>query len=173
MKKLLVVLFALTFSILAVAHGPTPQKVQKTVTIAASPDKVWAVVKDFDNGNKWLPFVTGIKLETKGEDKFRTLALKSGGKILERLKGIDDDLMKIKYEIVEGDIPVSDFNGYITVKKGSNDNESEVEWTGRFYRVYKLNPPIPEGQDDESAKNAINEAFDAGLPALKKLIESK
>ena len=88
MKKLLVVLFALTFSILAVAHGPTPQKVQKTVTIAASPDKVWAVVKDFDNGNKWLPFVTGIKLETKGEDKFRTLTLKSGGKILEDRKSV-------------------------------------------------------------------------------------
>ena len=48
------------------------------------------------------PFVSDIKVEVKGEDKFRTLTLKEGGKVLERLKGIDDDLMKIKFEIVEG-----------------------------------------------------------------------
>ena len=62
---------------------------------------------------------------------------------------------------------------YITVAKGGNDNESEVQWTARFYRVYKLNPPIPEGQDDESALNAMNAVVDAALPELKKFIESK
>jgi hypothetical protein len=62
---------------------------------------------------------------------------------------------------------------YITVTKGANDNESEVQWTARFYRVYKLNPPIPEGQDDESALNAMNSVVDAALPELKKLIESQ
>ena len=103
----------------------------------------------------------------------KTYALKEGGKVLERLKGIDDDLMKIKFEIVEGDVPVADCNMYITVAKGGNDNESEVQWTARFYRVYKLNPPIPEGQDDESALNAMNAVVDAALPELKKFIESK
>ncbi|MDC6486111.1 SRPBCC family protein [Methylophilaceae bacterium] len=173
MKKLVVFLTALFFVFTAFAHGPTPQKVQKSVKIAASPATVWTVVKDFDNANKWLPFVSDIKIETKGEEKFRTLTLKKGGKVLERLKGIDDDLMKIKFEIVEGDVPVADCNMYITVTKGANDNESEVQWTARFYRVYKLNPPIPEGQDDESALNAMNSVVDAALPELKKLIESQ
>jgi mxaD protein len=172
MKRFLIFLtLFLSFSVFS--HGPSPQKVQKEITINASPEKVWAVVKDFEHANTWLPFVKEIKVDTKGEDKFRTLVLNKGGKILEKLKGIDNESMKIKYEIVEGDIPVADFNAYITVTKGASANESKVQWTGRFYRVYKLNPPIPEGQDDESAVKAITEAFDAGLPALKKLLESK
>jgi mxaD protein len=38
--------------------------------------------------------------------------------------------------------------------------------------LYKLNPPIPEGQDDATAVKAINDIFDAGLANLKKVSES-
>ena len=62
---------------------------------------------------------------------------------------------------------------YITVTKGANDNESEVQWTARFYRVYKLNPPIPEGQDDETAVAAVKAIVLPGLESLKKSLEVK
>ncbi|WP_317615585.1 SRPBCC family protein [Candidatus Methylopumilus universalis] len=103
----------------------------------------------------------------------RTLTLKSGGKVVERLKGIDEEAMKLKYEILEGAVPVADYNSFIVVAKGSGPNESSVTWVGRFYRVYKLNPPIPPGQDDETAIKAVTEMYDSGLPALKKLAETK
>ncbi len=173
MKKIIIGIFLTFVSFSVFAHGPSPQKVEKSITINASPDKVWAIVKDFGSFQKWEPLVTDIKLEKKGEDTLRTLTLKSGGKVIERLKGIDEEAMKLKYEIVEGSIPVADYNSFIVVTKGSNPNESNVTWVGRFYRVYKLNPPIPAGQDDESALKAVNEIYDAGLPALKKLAESK
>ncbi len=173
MKKIIIGIFLAFVSFSVFAHGPSPQKVEKSITINASPDKVWAIVKDFGSFQKWEPLVTDIKLEKKGEDTLRTLTLKSGGKVIERLKGIDEEAMKLKYEIVEGSVPVADYNSFIVVTKGSNPNESNVTWVGRFYRVYKLNPPIPAGQDDESALKAVNEIYDAGLPALKKLAESK
>lgn len=173
MKKIIIGIFLTFLSFSVFAHGPSPQKVEKSITINASPDKVWAIVKDFGSFQKWEPLVTDIKLEKKGEDTLRTLTLKSGGKVIERLKGIDEEAMKLKYEIVEGSVPVADYNSFIVVTKGSNPNESNVTWVGRFYRVYKLNPPIPAGQDDESALKAVNEIYDAGLPALKKLAESK
>jgi hypothetical protein len=173
MKKIIIGIFFTFVSFSVFAHGPSPQKVEKSITINASPDKVWAIVKDFGSFQKWEPLVTDIKLEKKGEDTLRTLTLKSGGKVIERLKGIDEEAMKLKYEIVEGSVPVADYNSFIVVTKGSNPNESNVTWVGRFYRVYKLNPPIPAGQDDESALKAVNEIYDAGLPALKKLAESK
>ena len=173
MKKIIIAIFLTFVSFSVFAHGPSPQKVEKSITINASPDKVWAIVKDFGSFQKWEPLVTDIKLEKKGEDTLRTLTLKSGGKVIERLKGIDEEAMKLKYEIVEGSVPVADYNSFIVVTKGSNPNESNVTWVGRFYRVYKLNPPIPAGQDDESALKAVNEIYDAGLPALKKLAESK
>ena len=173
MKKIIIGIFLTFVSFSVFAHGPSPQKVEKSITINASPDKVWAIVKDFGSFQKWEPLVTDIKLEKKGEDTLRTLTLKSGGKVIERLKGIDEEAMKLKYEIVEGSVPVADYNSFIVVTKGSNPSESNVTWVGRFYRVYKLNPPIPAGQDDESALKAVNEIYDAGLPALKKLAESK
>ena len=173
MKKIIIGFFLLIVSINVFAHGPSPQKVEKSIKINASPDKVWAIIKDFGNFQKWQPLVTDSKVEKKGEDTLRTLTLKSGGKVVERLKGIDEEAMKLKYEILEGAVPVADYNSFIVVAKGSGPNESSVTWVGRFYRVYKLNPPIPAGQDDVTALKAVNELYDVALPALKKLAETK
>jgi len=173
MKKFVAILAALLLPLTAAAHGPSPQKVEKEIVIKAEPAKVWAIVKDFGGLHKWLPPVASTKLEVKGEDTFRTLTLKDGGTILERLKSNDDTDMKQKYEIVEGVLPVSDYNATITVKAGPGAGETTVVWMARFYRKYKLNPPIPEGQDDKSAIDAVTGVFDAGLPGLKKLAEGK
>jgi carbon monoxide dehydrogenase subunit G len=173
MKKLLAIIAVLMLPLTAAAHGPSPQKVEKEVVIKAEPAKVWAIVKDWGGLHKWLPPVASTKVETKGSDTFRLLTLKDGGTIYERLKSVDDKDMKVKYEIIEGALPVADYNATIAVKAGPGAGESTVTWTARFYRVYKLNPPIPPGQDDESAIKAVNGVFDAGLPNLKKVAEGK
>ena len=76
----------------------------------------------------------------------------------------------MKFEIVESPNPFTDFNSYLIVTKGANDNEASVQWTARFYRLYKLNPPIPEGQDDAGIRRRLLEDFDlevgAGLGEL-------
>jgi len=172
MKKFLALIALATLSFNASAHGPSPQKVEKTIVIKAAPAKVWAMVKDFGNLHAWLPPIASTKLEKKGEDTFRTLTLKDGGVINERLKGIDDADMKIKYEIVGGVAPVKDYNSFIKVTAGPGAGESTVTWVGRFYRLYSLNPPIPPGQDDETAIKFVEGVYDAGLPNLKKVIEN-
>lgn len=171
MKQFLAMLALATFSFNAAAHGPSPQKVEKTVTIKAAPAKVWALVKDFGNLQAWHPAIADTKLEKKGEDTFRTLTLKDGGKINEKLRSIDDAGMKIKYEIIDGVAPVADYNAFMTVTAGPGAGESTVTWVGRFYRTYKLNPPIPAGQDDETALKFVNGVFDSGLANLKKVAE--
>lgn len=168
------VLAALPLS--ASAHGPSPQKVEKTIVIKAAPAKVWAIVKDFGHVEAWLPPVASTQLETKKDAEgvegiYRTLTLKDGGVITQHLKSSDDTDMKLKYEIVGGVAPVKDYNSSITVTAGPGAGESTVKWTGRFYRLYSLNPPIPAGQDDESAIKFVNAVYDAGLPQLKKVAE--
>lgn len=172
MKKFLALIALATLSFNAAAHGPTPQKVEKTITIKAEPAKVWAMVKDFGGLHKWLPPVASTKLETKGKDTFRTLTLKDGGEIVEKLRSADDSSMKIKYEIVSGVAPVADYVSTIKVDTGPGAGESTVTWVGRFYRTYKLNPPIPAGQDDETAVKFVEGVYDSGLPNLKKVLES-
>ena len=176
MKKFLTLLALATLSFNAVAHGPSPQKVEKTIVIKAAPAKVWAMVKDFGNMQKWHPAVESDKLEQKKDDTgamatFRTLTLKGGGEIVEKLRSADDKDMKLKYEIVSGVAPVADYNSFMQVTAGPGAGESTVTWVGRFYRTYKLNPPIPAGQDDETAVKFVTGVYDGGLANLKKVLE--
>ena len=59
----------------------------------------------------------------------------------------------------------------MTVAAGPAAGESTVTWVGRFYRTYKLNPPIPAGQDDETALKFITGVYDGGLANMKKVLE--
>ncbi len=176
MKKILALialsLSASLVSFTAAAHGPSPLKVDKSITIKADQAKVWALVKDFGNIHKWHPAIASTKLEKKGDETFRTLTLKDGGTIVEKLRSIDETDQKIKYEIVTSGLPLTDYNAFMVVTKGANAGEVNVQWVGRFYRLYKLNPPIPAGQDDATALSAINGIFDSGLANLKKVAES-
>lgn len=172
MKKLLAIFALAAFSFNAVAHGPSPQKVEKTIVIKAAPAKVWAVVKDFGNMQAWHPAIASTKLEKKGDETFRTLTLKDGGTIYEKLRTADDADMKLRYEIVDGVAPVADYNSFMQVTAGPGAGESTVTWVGRFYRTYKLNPPIPAGQDDETAVKFVTGVYDSGLANLKKVVEN-
>ena len=144
MKKIIFSLIAIMFSLSAFSHGPTPQKVQESVTIAASPQKTWDALKSYDELKKIM-----------------------------KVRSFKDNLMKAKYELIEKDVPFSDYNAQIRVKKGANENESIVQWTARFYRTYKLNPPIPEGQDDATAVAAVKKIVGPGLEEFKKYMESQ
>ncbi len=178
MNRLLALIAMSAFVMNAYAHGPSPQKVEKEMVIKADAAKVWGIVKDVGQVQSWLPLVSNTKLESKKDDagndiNVRLLTLKAGGTVLEKIRSADDKDMVLKYEILEGAVPVADFNGKISVKAGPGAGESTVTWLGRFYRVYKLNPPIPAGQDDESALKAVNSIFDAGLNGLKAKAEGK
>lgn len=177
MKKLLALLAIAMLPLTAAAHGPTPQKVEKSIAIKAEPAKVWALVKDFGNMQKWHPAVTADKLETKKDENgdnatYRRLTLKGGGSIYEKLRSTDDASMQLKYEIVDSPLPLTDYVSTMTVTAGPDKGESTVTWVGRFYRLYKLNPPIPPGQDDKTAVDAVTGIYDAGLPNLKKVAEA-
>ena len=144
MKKIIFALVAIMFSASVFSHGPTPQKVQESVTIAASAQKTWEALKNYSELKKIM-----------------------------KVRSFKDKLMKAKYELIEKDVPFSDYNAQIRVKKGANDNESIVQWTARFYRTYKLTPPIPEGQDDATAVAAVKKIVGPGLEGFKKYVESQ
>ena len=144
MRKFVLAFTSLMFSMSVFAHGPTPQKVQESITVDIAPAKAWLVVKNFTDFNKIM-----------------------------KTRSYDDEIMKIKYEMLKKDGPFSDYNAYIIVKKGANDDESVIQWTARFYRTYKLNPPIPEGQDDATAVAAVKKIVEPGLASLKKALQSK
>lgn len=156
----------------ALAHGPTRQKVTETVEINAPADKVWATIGNFQDMS-WHPAVA--KLEgTGGNDAnaTRTLTLTSGGTIEEKLLSHDPAKMVYKYEITKVDpkvLPVNNYSSNISVK--GDGSKSTVEWKGAFYRGFMNNDPPPE-MNDEASKKAVEGVYRAGLDALKKKLEA-
>jgi hypothetical protein len=156
----------------ALAHGPSRQKVTETVEINAPADKVWKTIGNFQDMS-WHPAVA--KLEGSGgndPNATRTLTLTSGGTIEEKLISNDPAKMIYKYEITKVDpkvLPVNNYSSNISVK--GDGGKSTVEWKGAFYRGFMNNDPPPE-LSDEAAVKAVKGVYRAGLDALKKKLEA-
>lgn len=157
------------------ANAPSQQKVIREVVIKAEPAKVWAMVKDFGGLHQWHPAAENTTLEMRKDDsgaevQHRLITLKGGGTLLEKLVGATDEDMKLEYRIVEGVLPVSGYRAIMQVKAGPGAGESTVTWTGRFYNMANSVDAKP-GEDNAAAVKAVEGVYDAGLPALKKLLE--
>ena len=174
MKQLL--LAAATLALLvpaADAHGPTRKKTTETVEISGPPEKVWAVIGNFQDMS-WHPAIE--KTEGKGgngPEATRTLTLKGGGTIQEELAKFEPEQKSYSYRITAVDVkvlPVTNYSSTITVTPAEG-GKSTVEWRGAFYRGYPNNDPPPE-LNDEAAVKAVSGVYRAGLDALKAKVES-
>jgi hypothetical protein len=155
---------------LALAHGPSRQKVTETVEINLPADKVWAVVGKFQDMG-W----TGIATKTEGTGDNTPGATRKltvpGGTLDEKLLKYNAEGKTYSYELPKADpkvLPVANYSSTITVT-GEGD-KSKVEWKGAFYRSYVNNDPPPE-ESDEAAVKAVTGLYQAALANLKKKIE--
>ncbi len=168
----LAVVFASLMPALAFAHGPTRQKVTQTIEINAPAEKVWAVLGKFDDLS-WHPLIG--KTEGQGGNKpdaTRTLTLKSGGTMDEKLLKHSDADKTYSYEITKVDVKVLPVENYSASFKVSGEGDkSTVEWKTAFYRGYANNDPPPE-LSDEAAVKAITDMVKAGLDGLKAKVEA-
>lgn len=182
MFKRKVVLWMMIVAPSVFAHGPTRQSIEESIDIAASPEKVWAVVGDFNGLDKWHP---AVQSQTASGDATRILNLGDGKLITEVLKSLDKEKMTLKYKITDMSIletfqfagsevkrkvlPVDNYSSIMKVS--ASDNGAKVTWIGKFYRPYLLNPPTPEGMDDKAATSTMRTVYRAGLDNLKKMLE--
>jgi len=186
MKKFLhfIVAALIAVPMVTMAHGPSRQQVKEKITINASPDKVWAMVKDFGGLDKWHPAVASVEM-TGDTTRVLTLASEGNPTITEELIKADDEKMMLTYKITDMSVvktitfnskdtpyftlPVATYKSWMTVK--AVDGGSEVQWKSKFYRSFMDNPPVPEGQSDKDALNTIKGVITAGLENLKVVME--
>lgn len=172
MKAPLSVLTFALFAPLAVAHGPTPQKIDESVVIAAPPAAVWAVVGDFAGIAKWNPAIKTSSADRGNEaGSTRTLTLPTGT-VTEQLDDYDAAGMSMNYRSGNADpavLPVSSYSGRLTVK--AEGSGSKLVWQARGYRADTGNDPAA-GMDDESAVKALRALMRPGLDAVRTQIEA-
>jgi mxaD protein len=173
LMRLLAAFLVAHLSAFALAHGPTPQKVEHRITVAASPAVVWAVVGDFANLAAWHPLVaksTGNDVTGAGAE--RVVTLKSGGEIVDGLDEYDAAGRTYTYRLLRENpeaFPVSFYSAILTVS-AAGEGRSEVVWQGRFYRGDTGNYP-PDNLSDAAAIKAMTDFFHAGFEGLKAKIE--
>ncbi|SFD62759.1 SRPBCC family protein [Roseivivax sediminis] len=157
---------AATLPGLALAHGPTRQKITVTTEVAAEPAEVWEAIGDFQDLT-WHPAVISQTGEGGNEiDATRVLHLSDQGAdgptISEILYKYDADKMTYSYRITDVAVevlPVTNYSSHLTVKP-LDGGGSLVEWRGAFYRGYPNNDP-PEELNDEAGMTALVERFGA------------
>ena len=159
----------------ATAHGPSRQKVVKTVAINAPAAKVWGIIADFCAISSWSPGIASCTAEggnAVGGKRSLRIGKADGPEIIEELQAYDAATMMYRYKVVKTDntvLPVTTYSAFLTVTD-AGDGTSKVEWKSGFYRAYTKNNPPPE-LSDEAAMKAVSGAYDAGLANLKKIAE--
>jgi hypothetical protein len=160
---------AVTIPSLALAHGPTRQKVTVTTEVAADPAEVWAAIGDFQDMS-WHPAVHSTTGEGGNDiDATRQLVLgaEGGPTIDEVLYKYSAEKMSYSYRITAVKVevlPVTNYSSHLTVKPRDGGG-ALVEWRGAFYRGYPNNDP-PEELNDAAAIAAVTGVYQAGLDAL-------
>jgi hypothetical protein len=158
-----------TIPSLALAHGPTRQKVTVTTEVAADPAEVWAAIGNFQDMS-WHPAVHSSTGEGGNDiDATRRLVLgaEGGPTIDEVLYKYSAEKMSYSYRITEVKVevlPVTNYSSHLTVKPRDGGG-ALVEWRGAFYRGYPNNDP-PEELNDAAAIAAVTGVYQAGLDAL-------
>ena len=159
---------------LAQAHGPTRKKVDQSIEISASPDKVWAIIQNFGDMS-WHPQVS-MTDATNGNEKGskRTIGYKSGEMQEEELSKYD--AAKMSYSTFIGHVnlkvfPATNYSSTITVKPAADGKSSTVDWRAAFYRGDPNGDP-PANLNDEASIAGVDAYIQDGLKNLKTIAES-
>ncbi len=124
-----------------------------SMTSSQTPDALWTKVGGFCAIGDWHPAIEKCALSADGKE--RTLSLKGGGTLVERLEAMDAAKRSYTYTIVSGPLPVANYQSTISV--GPDAKGSMIKWTGHY---------DAKGATDADAKKAIDGIYESGEKAL-------
>jgi hypothetical protein len=111
----------------------------------------WCAISD------WHPAIAKCEESKEGDATFRTLTLKDGGKIKEKLLNQTD--LSYSYAIVESPLPVKNYEAQFSIVPDDDDeDEVNVAWSATY---------DAEGKPDKEARAIIDGIFKDGLESIK------
>lgn len=121
--------------------------------VTASADDVWRVLSDF-GGIEPTEMIAGCTVEGDGVGAVRTITLKGGGEIVERLESLDDSARVFRYAIInECPLPVQNYSATVAIRD-AGASAAEVDWTGNFE---------PSGAPEEQVVALVEGIYRAGI----------
>jgi len=131
--------------------------VKKRIEAPGLPPQVWEVVGHFCAIKTWHPAVADCVETKEGDVTFRTLTLKDGGKIKEKLTGTED--LSYTYEIVESPLPVKNYKSKLWLELDDEPDRTVIFWQSDF---------DANGASDDDAKAEITSILSDGVKGIKK-----
>ena len=111
----------------------------------------WCAIKD------WHPAIANCEESKDGDTVFRTLTLKDGGKIKEKL--LESKPNFYKYTIIESPLPVKDYTAQFSLTPAQDEDDIMIfAWSAVF---------DPEGKPDTESRAVIDGIFKAGLDSIQ------
>lgn len=142
------------FSTAAVAASGL--SVRQTTKVKGSDADAWAKFGSFCAIRDWHPAVANCEETTEGDAKFRTLTLKDGAKIKEKLTGTS--ATGYTYAIIESPLPVKDYTASFSARPDSDEPGTTVfVWSSSF---------MAKDKPDSEARGVIEGIFKDGLTSI-------
>ena len=133
--------------------------VKKRIEAPGLPADVWVVAGEtFCTIKTWHPAVAACEETKEGDVTFRTLTLKDGGKIKEKLTGTED--LAYTYEIIESPLPVKNYSSKLWVEEDDEPDRSVIYWQSEFEPA--------DGTSEDDAKKVITGILGDGVKGIKK-----
>jgi uncharacterized protein YndB with AHSA1/START domain len=132
-----------------------------TVTLEATPDRVWQLIGGFDSLPDWLPYIPESVSSEGG--RVRSLLNPDGDAIVERLEAFDNTARSYTYSILKAPFPVTGYRSTLRVVGVDGDKSARVDWSGEF---------TPNGVSDVEATKLFEGIYRDGLSALAATMKS-
>lgn len=141
-------------------------RVQRSTVIDAPLPAVWAVLRDFNGHDRWHPAVTRSELEagrrTDQVGAVRRFRLGGGEQVRERLLSLSDRDNRLRYTIVDSDVPLRDYVAEISLRPVTDGDRTFWTWRSRFN--------APTGREDELADLVASGVYEAGFAAVRQRV---
>ena len=135
--------------------------------IDATPDDVWAVLRDFSAMDEWHPLIAEMHMEQgRPADQVgavRAFTLTDGGRLRERLLSLSDYDYHFRYDILESPLPWEDYVAECRLLPITAGNRTFIEWSTEFV--------CAQDKESELVQLVSQEVFVAAFEALKLKLE--
>lgn len=111
-------------------------KVFVSSVLNATVDEVWKIIGAFDAVPDWHPEIKDCAIDnfmsSDAVGCMRNLTMPDGAKIRERLVALSYADYLYSYTIVEGPMPVKNYNGTLRLLPVTDGNRTYIEWSSEF-----------------------------------------
>ena len=138
-------------------------RVRRTTVLDAPADAVWRLLRDFNGHDRWHPLVGRSVLEagrrTDQVGAVRNFTLTGGERVREILLSLSDRDRRLRYAIVESDLPLRDYVAEVVLKPVTDGDRTFWAWSSRFR--------TPPGEEQALARLVAEQVYEAGFDAVR------